>query len=140
MGIGLVIQTTVNAKELNSNKVARPTFYGSSISFPTKNIPRNTTLSINGPNGFHASKFSVSGMPAVDLYKNGGMKDGLYHYEITTAVGKSVLIKDTMNNGRGENNSHYARKGVTQSGHFRVVNGQIKNNRNSEEPTESRNY
>ncbi|NQZ13022.1 MAG: hypothetical protein HRT35_38240 [Algicola sp.] len=138
--IGLFFVSAVNAKEPKTHKIAVPQFHGTSVAFSAKNNSRNTTVTISGPKGYNVSKFSEVGMPSIDLYRAGKLADGLYNYEITTAVGKLVLIKDTMNNGRGENDSHYARKGVTQSGHFRVVNGQIKRYKNIKEPSANRNY
>ncbi len=137
--IGLFIVSTVNAKEVKTHKIS-PQFNGSSIAFSSKSTSRNTTVTISGPDGFQARKFSENGIPSIDLYKSGKLVDGLYNYEITTATGKLVFIKDTINNGRGENDSHYARKGVTQTGHFRVVNGQIKRYKNIKEPTIQSNY
>jgi hypothetical protein len=138
--LGLFIVSTVNAKEPKTHKIAVPQFNGTSVAFSAKNISRNTTVRISGPNGYHAREFSEVGMPSIDLYKTGNkLADGLYNYEITTAVGKMVLIEDTMNNGRGDN-SHYARKGVTQTGHFRVVNGAIKRYKNIKEPTAQNNF
>lgn len=138
--LGLCFTSAVNAKELKTHKIAVPQFHGTSIAFSAKNVSRNTTVTVSGPNGFHAHQFSEVGMPSIDLYKAGKVTDGVYHYEITTAVGKLVLFTDSGNNGRGENNSHYARKGVTQSGHFRVVNGQIKRYKNIKESTANSNF
>jgi hypothetical protein len=138
--LGLFIVSTVNAKELKTHKIAVPQFNGSNVAFSAKSTSRNTTVTISGPNGFQAQKFSETGIPSIDLYKGGKLVDGSYNYEITTAVGKMVLIEDTMNNGRGEDNNHYARKGVTQTGHFRVVNGAIKRYENIKEPTAQNNF
>jgi hypothetical protein len=132
--VGLLTTSPIHSKELKLDKLPAPQIHGTDVSFALKNNQKNTTLSITGPNGFTASKFSENGSPKVDLYRAGKLADGLYNFEITTPVGKLVLIKDTINNGRGENNSHYARKGVIKSGHFRVINGQIKKYPNIKEP------
>lgn len=105
--------------------LATEQLYGSQVSFSAKASTSNTTLSISGPGGFHASKLLKSGIPSINLYDYGELKDGLYKYEITSSVGKKVRVEDTLNNGRGENNWHYANQGSTQSGNFRVMGGQI---------------
>jgi len=126
-----VMSGNVGAKDNGS--LIKEQFAGGQISFSTTNSNSGSSLTIVGPEGFNISRASATGMPSVNLYALGELKDGLYNYEITTNSGKAVLIKDTMNNGRGKNNSHYARKGVTQAGHFYVANGQIKQYRNIKE-------
>jgi hypothetical protein len=121
-----------SAAEKKKNSLAK--FSSSSLSFSSTGPSQNTSVSISGPKGFAIQKHAMSGMPQINLYQNGILVDGLYLYEITTSAGKLVFIEDQINNGRGENNSHYARKGITQSGHFRVVNGQIKQYKNIAEP------
>ena len=129
----MIISGGVSAKD-NNFKINEQ-FGGSQISFAATGSSSNSTLSISGPDGFNVSKAAKIGTPSVDLYEHGDLKDGVYQYEITTNTGPLVLVQDKINNGRGENNSHYARKGVIKSGHFRVVNGQIKKFKNIKEPT-----
>jgi hypothetical protein len=136
----LVGGTAVCAKEAEKPKMPTASFSGSSLSFSTKSVARNTSVSISGPSGFTLRKFSKTGMPQIDLNQRGNLKDGLYLYEITTATGELELVKDNINNGRGDNDSHWVRKGITKSGHFRVVNGVIKQYKNSKEPASSIDY
>ena len=128
----MIISSGVSAKDNNFS--IKEQFGGTQISFASNTSHSNSTLTISGPDGFNMSKAADVGTPSADLYQYGDLKDGLYHYEITTNTGPRVLIKDKINNGRGENDSHYARKGVTKSGHFWVVNGQIKTFKNVKEP------
>lgn len=131
--LALLMSGSVSAKD--DKLTIKEQFGGTQISFASNGSNSNSTLSISGPDGFSFSKASDGGTPSVDLNQHGNLKDGIYHYEITTNTGPLVLVQDKMNNGRGENNSHYARKGVTKSGHFRVVNGQIKQYQKIKEPS-----
>lgn len=128
----MMISGGVSAKD-NSFSI-KEQFGGTQISFASTGSHSNSTLTIAGPDGFSISKASEVGTPSLDLNQNGTLPDGMYNYEITTNTGPLVLVQDKINNGRGENNSHYVRKGVTKSGHFWVVNGQIKKFQNIKEP------
>ena len=132
--LAVVLSVCAQAKEIEAQPIAFEQFSGSSIGFSSKMALKNTTLKISGPSDFYVYKAAEHGMPSIDLHQRGGLKDGLYQYEITTSAGPLVLVKDNINNGRGDNNQHYAAKGVTQSGHFRVVGGQIKRYRQLKEP------
>ncbi|MFT4929138.1 MAG: hypothetical protein ACI8WB_005268 [Phenylobacterium sp.] len=133
ISIAIMVNMTANAKNVDKQLVGAEQLYGTQVAFSAKANAKNTTVSIIGPDGFHAHKFAPQGIPTIDLLSYGKLKNGLYQYEITSAVGKRVLIKDKLNNGRGEKNSHYARKGITQSGHFRVEGGSIKRYKNIKE-------
>jgi hypothetical protein len=131
-GFALIVSAGVSAK--NDNSVIKEQFGGTQLSFAFNGSSTNSTLTVSGPDGFNMSRSSNAGVPSLDLNRSGSLKDGLYNYEITTNTGPLVLIQDKINNGRGENNSHYVRKGVTKSGHFWVANGQIKKFDNIKEP------
>lgn len=139
MTVGVLFSASVVGKTAVKDKqpLATAQLQGTYVSFQLKVAARNTTVSIVGPNGYHVSKFAKDGIPDVSLTEHGKLKDGLYNYEITSAIGPMKVFKDTMNNGRGQNNTVRAREGVTQSGHFRVVNGQIKKYRQTKESTNS---
>lgn len=124
-----------HAKEPNLEIPLVPKLIGTEVSFPVSIGPKQASLSISGPNGFQATKFTENRTPTIDLYQAGKLADGMYNYEITIPVGERVLIQDRINNGRGENNSHYARKGVKKSGHFWIKNGQIQNFQKVKEPS-----
>jgi hypothetical protein len=130
----------VMAKNGISQPIATEAFNGTSVFFLASGSVNDTTVSIVGPSGFSVIIHDPNDIPAVNLSDYDEFRDGLYTYEITTATGPMVLVKDTIDNGRGENNSHYARKGVKQSGHFRVVNGQIKVFKQFKEPTAAKSY
>lgn len=130
--LAMIICGDVSAK--NDNSTVKAQFGGTQISFASIGTSSNSTLSISGPDGYNVSKATKVGTPSLDLHQHGDLKDGLYQYEITTNTGPLVLVKDKINNGRGDDNSHYARKGVTKSGHFWVVNGQIKKFQHVKEP------
>ena len=136
----VITSMSVSAKDKITKKLTTEQFSGSSISFSNKGTAKAVSISISGPNGFHLKKSINSGLQSIDIGLNRSLLDGLYHYETVVKKGPLKLFKDTMNNGRGENDSHYAREGITQSGHFRVVNGQIKTYRNIKEPTDLANF
>lgn len=128
IAIGLALSLVVSAKEAgkDTQSIASERLSDTSVRFSSKILMNNATLSIVGPGNFQASRFLKVGTPSVELLDFGEPTDGLYHYELTAASGEAITIKDKMNNGRGENNSHTARRGITQSGYFRVIDGKIK--------------
>ena len=132
LAVALGVSGAVMAKDTsNSTPSVSAKFSGSHVSFVANGMAGKSSLSITGPNGFAVNKSVESGLPSVDLQsevrsKGTQLKDGVYKYEVLTQSGDFELIADTMDNGRGENNAHYANKGVRTSGIFRVVGGQIK--------------
>lgn len=122
----LIVTSSIDSHAKGASKVIATQLQGTHIGFSVKGVAENTLITVSGPNQYQLRKSAKSGIPTIDLSEPGILVDGLYHYEITTAVGPLVLVKDVINNGRGENNSHYARQGVIHNGHFRIVNGQIK--------------
>lgn len=134
LGLAVICSLPVSAANIKATSIINEVIYGSTVGFTSKGTVENSLITISGPDGYFARKFSKVGIPTIDLHSFGHLKDGLYLYEITTSAGKLVLIKDTINNGRGENDSHYARKGVTLTGHFRMINGQVKKYKKIKEP------
>ena len=71
---------------LADDMVAAEQFGGTSIGFLLKSSLSRATLSVSGPDAFHASVYSESGAIALDLGKFGPVEDGFYKYEITAAT------------------------------------------------------
>ena len=133
--VGLLCATTALAKDNIADSIVMQN-YGTSLSFTSKGVMSNISVSIAGPKGYSAQKSEQHGMPMVNLTDYGKLHDGLYNYELVVPVGDMVLIKDTIDNGRGENNSIYARKGIRKSGHFWVRNGSIVQFKRIKEPAQ----
>lgn len=126
--IAFSISTYSHAKSLKTIE-AKPLAFeqlqGTRVDFSSKKSMTNATLSVAGPNGFHASVFSKKGIPSLDIQDFGSLDDGVYNYEIKAAGHEIIKIRDSLNNGRGDNASTFVNKSLSQSGHFRVLNGQI---------------
>lgn len=99
---------------------------GSMISFRVNGKNHGGTISVSGPAGFNITeKFESSSNTLNLLDKYSKLPAGIYHYQISAHVGPLRLIKDTINNGRGENNTTYAGTPVNHSGSFTVKGGSI---------------
>ena len=102
-----------------------PFISGSNISVNSESNLRNLTLTVSGPNGFHAQAFEKGFTPSVSLIKDGKMADGLYTWQLSGSTDERVYggYKTSINSGRGEKARDYTFKGSTESGSFRVENG-----------------
>jgi hypothetical protein len=106
--------------------IAEEAFSGTFVTLSPLETVRNVTLNISGPQQFLASKFSKDGIPSIELWNYGEVSDGLYKYELTGVSDEQVEITAIkMNNGRDTENRHLIFKSVSQSGSFRVKNGEI---------------
>jgi hypothetical protein len=85
----------------------------------------NYTLTVTGPNGFHASASSRSEVPSIDLRRIGAFDDGTYHYQLTVSTSERVPVRDTLDNGRGGKRPETMAGSVSTSGVFQVKGGSI---------------
>ena len=85
----------------------------------------NYTLSVTGPNGFHASASSKTGTPTIDLRRFGPYDDGTYNYHLTASTEEKVPLRGALDNGRGNHLPATALKSVSTSGVFHVKGGTI---------------
>lgn len=105
---------------------ADPAFGGTTLSAKPSVKMSNMTMTVTGPNGYHAKSFSQSQAPFMSLAQNGSLEDGLYNWELTGATSQRVEANPMgLNNGRGDAARQFAYKSMTESGSFRVVNGSI---------------
>ena len=75
--IGLAAFLAVGSSAcLADDFVAAEQHAGSKMEFRLKPSIANATLSVAGPNNFHASTFSKSGAAAIDLSQFGRLDDG----------------------------------------------------------------
>ena len=79
----------------------------------------NYTLTVTGPNGFHASAASKTGTPAIDLRRIGAYDDGTYNYHLTASTDDKVAVRTALDNGRDKEPDSML-KGVSLSGVFHV--------------------
>jgi len=85
----------------------------------------NYTLTVTGPNGFHASAASKTGTPAIDLRRFGAYDDGIYTYQLTASSDEKVTVRGALDNGRAGGPTDSMLKAVATSGHFEVKGGTI---------------
>jgi hypothetical protein len=109
---------------LADDLAADPTFSGGAIGFALKGNYSNLTLTVAGPGGFHASAFSHSGAPSIDLNQFGPLAEGTYTYQLTAATDQMLMDRTAVNNGRGVAAAVPVR-GVATSGTFMVRGGSI---------------
>ena len=85
----------------------------------------NYTLTVSGPNGFHASASSKTGTPTIDLRRFGAYDDGTYNYQLTASTDEKVVLRTPLNNGREGSQADSMLKSVSTSGVFHVKGGTI---------------
>lgn len=85
----------------------------------------NYTLTVSGPNGFHASAASKTGTPSIDLRRVGTFDDGTYNYHLTASTDEKVPLRTVLDNGRGGGPTDAMLKSVSMSGVFQVKGGTI---------------
>ena len=136
-GLAALVSVSATAKPEVKDKapLASAAMNGTYIDFQAKQLLSNATIAIAGPNGFNLTVKGENRVPDINLLDYGELPDGEYNYEISATVGPKRLVKDTMNNGRGDNDFVYVGTAVYQYGHFRVVDGQIKVYRQYPEPS-----
>jgi len=85
----------------------------------------NYTLTVTGPNGFHAIASSKTGTPAIDLRRIGAFDDGMYNYQLTASSDDKIAVRTALDDGREGGPTRSMLKGVAMSGHFEVKGGTI---------------
>ena len=100
-------------------------FSGTVVGFDLKGPYSNLTLTIAGPNGFHAGAAAKSGAPSIDLRGFGAVEDGSYTYHLTASTDEKVKVRTPVDNGRDARAAAEPLKAVDTSGAFRVKDGTI---------------
>jgi hypothetical protein len=95
------------------------------IGFDLSGSYGNYTLTVTGPNGFHASATSKTGTPSIDLRRFGAFDDGIYNYHLTASTDEKVSVRTALDDGREGGPTHSMLKGVSMSGQFEVKGGTI---------------
>lgn len=101
-------------------------FSGGRLFFEAPSDFSNYTLRVSGPNGYFGQVFSERSVPSLRLADHGTLEDGLYTYEITASTGE-IAPRPASDLGLNNGRSAEARPtlGMSQSGSFRVANGQV---------------
>jgi hypothetical protein len=85
----------------------------------------NYTLTVTGPNGFHASASSRTGTPTIDLRRFGAFDDGAYYYQLNASSSEKAVDRSGLDNGREGRATGAMLQGVSTSGLFHVKGGTI---------------
>lgn len=104
---------------------ATPKLAETQIGFEPGATYGNYTLTVAGPNGFHAIASSRTGAPSIDLRRAGAFDDGMYSYNLTASSDEKVPVRTALDNGRGGSPADAALKAVSMSGVFHVKGGTI---------------
>ena len=120
-GLALGLSSGCPADDLTADQ----RFTETGVAFDLKGPYSNVTLTVSGPDDFHASAFSRSGAPAIDLRRVGAVADGAYTYQLTAATGEKVKTRTPLDDGRDRRATSEPLKGVSTSGTFHVRNGVI---------------
>jgi hypothetical protein len=104
---------------------AEQKFSESSVGFDLNGSYSNVTLTIAGPNDFHASAFSANAAPTIDLRRFGSLEDGTYTYQLTAATPEKAKVRTRLDDGRDSHMAKEPQKSVATSGAFRVKDGAI---------------
>ena len=124
-GLVAVLALTLSGACLADDLKAEQKFGDTTVGFDLAGQYSNLTLTIAGPNDFHASAFSNSGAPTIDLSRFGAVEDGTYTYQLTAATPERMKSKSRLDDGREAHAARESQKGVAMSGAFRVKDGAI---------------
>ena len=106
-------------------------FSETKVVFALKGPRANVTLSITGPNEFHAT-VSSKGAATLDLARFGQVDDGEYTYHLTAATEEPVKIRTPLDNGREGGKAGV--KSAAASGTFLVKDGLIVTRKTASKP------
>jgi len=107
------------------------------IGFDVEGRYTNYTLTVAGPQGYHARAEGRRTPPTLRLSDYGETPDGVYSFNLTAATNQlapQARRVDQSDNGRAAN-AGAPRIGASLSGHFRVVDGRIRIFDQEEEPS-----
>jgi hypothetical protein len=123
LGLAAALALGLNGAALAQELNAEPRFTDTVIGFDAKAAYRNLTLTVVGPNGFHARASARGDMPKLDLREFGPVEDGAYTWQLTASTAETVRKRTPLDNGRAQ--SRTPLKSVTTSGAFQVRGGAI---------------
>ena len=112
---------------LANEMIAAKQLSGTTVGFVLKGSYTNATLSVSGPDGFHAQVFSKGGAVAVNLSEHGAVVDGQYSFQLTAASGVAMRAGSAAADGRASTGRALSQKPGEASGSFSVRGGKIIN-------------
>ena len=124
IGIAAILAVGFAHACLADGKIAVPQAVGNTFGFQLDPAYANATLSISGPNNFHASNYSKGGSLGIDLSQFGALSDGIYNYQLTAGGPETVAVNTSLDNGRAKPAATQS-VGVAWSGTFQVKGGTI---------------
>ena len=126
LGLAACLSLGASSACLANDLRATEQFAESTVAFDLQGPYSNATLTVTGPNRFHASTSAKSGTPSIELRQFGALEDGQYSYQLTAATEEKVKRKIKLDDGReGPAASADPLKSVSTSGTFRVKDGVI---------------
>jgi hypothetical protein len=138
-GLATCLALGLSGASLADDLKAAEKFSESTVAFDLPGPYSNVTLTVAGPNRFHASASAKSGTPTIDLRRAGAPADGQYSYQLTAATEEKTQVRSALDNGRGPGAQAAPLKSVAASGTFHVQNGAIvKRDPDAREPQQKR--
>ena len=125
LGMAAAVVLALASAGLADDLKAEQKFSDTTIGFDLTGAYNNVTLSVVGPGDFHATAFSKTGAPSIDLRRSGAVEDGTYTYQLTAATDEKVKVRTRNDNGRDSATAREPQKGVAASGTFQVKDGAI---------------
>jgi hypothetical protein len=123
LGLATSLVLCLSGIVLAQDLAAEPKFTETGLGFELKGDVTNVTLTVAGPNRFHASVSARRGAPEIDLRRFGPIEDGTYTYQLTGATNETEKVRTKLDDGR--TGSAEPRKSVATSGAFQVRGGVI---------------
>ena len=123
LGLAVCLAVGIPGIAVAQDLPAEQRFSETALLFDIKDAYTNITLSVAGPNGFHAIASSKTGSPTIDLRRLGPLDDGSYRYQLTASTSEKTIIRTPLDNGRIRQDAPLTT--VSASGHFTVKGGVI---------------
>ncbi len=124
-GLAACLAAGLSTACLGQDLQGAPRFGDTQVGFAPSATYANFTLSVSGPNGFHASASAQREVPTLDLRRISAYDDGTYNYQVTASSDQKVPVRTPLFNGRDSAPPDSALKTVSASGVFHVKNGVI---------------
>ncbi|MGB9365357.1 MAG: hypothetical protein WCE79_05010 [Xanthobacteraceae bacterium] len=128
MGLAACLAASLSSTCLGQDLKGAPRFGDTQVGFAptvTAAIYTNFTLSVSGPNGFHARASADREVPTIDLSRFGGFDDGMYNFEVTASSEEKLPVRTALDNGRDGGPTTSVLQTVSASGVFHVSGGTI---------------
>jgi hypothetical protein len=123
-GLAALLAASGAAGSFADELKAKQAFTDSEIKFEPGGTYSNYTLTVAGPNGFHATASSKSEVPSIDIKRAGAIDDGIYLYHLTASTDAKIPLRSGLDDGRATPPTTM-QQGVSVSGHFELKGGAI---------------